>query len=268
MVKFEIDGAEIYFSLPFTTWMTLTYNHTCKQARLNDLLDASFEKGRIGGMTIHKELFNKSQLKNRILDYLLNNEVAYTSFEDNISPMYIDSILIMNLEDMNIKCLCKPQVDCTPCSSGRYPWREWMDSIKWEEKSIMPYKKTNNVEITKIVTHNNMVTIVYFSDGTFTKAICSKNDTYDLDVGIQVCLMKKMLGDKRYFKTMEYAHKLIEKQEQDKKDAIELKRKRRDEQKKREEKNRKARKEAIDRWKNDITDAVKSALSNKEDDLK
>lgn len=184
--------------------------------------------------------------------------------------MYNYYTFTMKLEAMNTKYLCKPQVDYTPCSSGRYPWREWMDSIKWEENTIMPYKKTNNVEITKIVTHNNMVTIVYFSDGTFTKAICSKNDTYDLDAGIQVCLMKKMLGDKRYFKTMEYAHKLIEKQEQDKKDAIELKRKRRDEQKRREEKNRKARQEAIDQWKNDITDAVKEAFSsiNKEDDLK
>lgn len=81
MVKIEINEAKIYFNLPFTTWMALTYNHTCKQTYLNDLLDASFEKGHICGMTIHKELFDKSKLKNHILDYLMNNTIACNLFE-------------------------------------------------------------------------------------------------------------------------------------------------------------------------------------------
>ena len=243
---------------------------------MRDIIKASFV-----GSDSDRNLFNGSYYKDIILDHLAFHSDDATKFIENIMPdkRYMLWTLDIERPDMPTTFNCC----CTPRSSGRYsgiyfdgrpidkPVDNYMknnNSDKTnEEENVMPYR-TNNVQITKIVTHNNMVTIVYFSDGSFTKAICSKNDTYDLDVGIQVCIMKKMLGEKRYFKTMEYAHKLIEKQEQDKKDAIELKRQRRAEQKKREEKNKLARQKAVDQWKFDITCAVKAAISNKEDDLK
>ena len=242
-----------------------------------DIIKASF-----AGSDSYRNFFNGSYYKDVICDHLVFHSEDATKFIENIMPDKRYSIWTLDISRPDMQTTftyCR----CVPRSSGRYsgiyfdgtliakPVDNHMknnnsDKTNKEDKE-MPYTRSN-VQITKIVTHNDMVTIVYFSDGSFTKAICSKNDTYDLDVGIQVCIMKKMLGEKRYFKTMEYAHKLIEKQEQDKKDAIELKRQRRAEQKKREEKNKRTRQKAIDQWKNDITDAVKAAISNKEDDLK
>ena len=48
--------------------------------------------------------------------------------------------------------------------------------------------------VCKINTYNNKVVKVSFADGTFTKAVCSSNDTFNEDTGIMICLMKKMLG--------------------------------------------------------------------------
>lgn len=303
MVEIKIGDKKFLFYLSMVNLVSLNskYNNNLKDfidsavlkndsdsliKLMRDIIKASFV-----GSDSDRNLFDGSYYKDIILDHLAFHSDDATKFIGNIMPdkRYMVWTLDIERPDMPTTFNCC----CTPRSSGRYPgiyfdgrlidkpvykkgaytsiidkWMKNNNSDKTnKEEIVMPYR-TNNVQITKIVTHNNMVTIVYFSDGSFTKAICSKNDTYDLDVGIQVCIMKKMLGEKRYFKTMEYAHKLIEKQEQDKKDAIELKRQRRAEQKKREEKNKLARKKAVDQWKNDITDAVKAAISNKEDDLK
>ena len=252
---------------------------------MRDIIKAAFTGSDSDRMSFEASFYNDI-----ILDHLAFNNNDATKFIENIMPdkRYMVWTLDIKRPDMptTFNC-CMPRSSiycyCALRSSGRYsgiyfdgpliakPVDNYMknnnsDKTNKEDKE-MSYTR-GNVQITKIVTHNDLVTIVYFSDGSFTKAICSEKDTYDLDVGIQVCIMKKMLGEKRYFKTMEYAHKLIEKQEQDKKDAIELKRQHRAEQKKREEKNKLARQKAIDQWKNDITDAVKAAISNKEDDLK
>lgn len=55
-------------------------------------------------------------------------------------------------------------------------------------KAIMPLIKDVQVK-------NDRVIIVYFADGDHTKAILSKNDTFNLEQGISICLMKKILAD-------------------------------------------------------------------------
>lgn len=55
-------------------------------------------------------------------------------------------------------------------------------------KAIMPLIKDVQVK-------NDRVIIVYFADDDHTKAILSKNDTFNLEQGISICLMKKILAD-------------------------------------------------------------------------
>ena len=80
--------------------------------------------------------------------------------------------------------------------------------------------------IKKIETYNDRVTKVTFIDNTFTKSVCSENDHFDLDVGITICCMKRMMGkdgNKHYNDVIRHAHKVIA--ENDKKREKEAKEK-------------------------------------------
>lgn len=151
----------------------------------------------------------------------------------------------------------------TPRNSGRYSFKEENNNM-------------NSARITKVITHNDRVVIVKFSDGSFTKAVCSENDHFDLDVGIQVCLMKKMLGNTGYYKTMKDVHKMMDDQEEAKAKAAEEKKLRREKQQKKKEKSEKKRQAHIDQYKCDIADAVAMGIEAyhtvmpdaREDDLK
>lgn len=48
--------------------------------------------------------------------------------------------------------------------------------------------------IADVKVYNDRAVVVTFADGTSTKAVCDKDDTFCLETGITVCLMKKMLG--------------------------------------------------------------------------
>ena len=49
----------------------------------------------------------------------------------------------------------------------------------------------HDVHITKVI-YQNPATIVFWSDGTKTVAKCDKNDTYDEEKGLILCIMKKV----------------------------------------------------------------------------
>lgn len=50
-----------------------------------------------------------------------------------------------------------------------------------------------SVWIEKVV-YNNPATIVFWSDGTKTVSKCSKNDTYDKEKGLLLCVFQKFVG--------------------------------------------------------------------------
>jgi len=54
--------------------------------------------------------------------------------------------------------------------------------------------------ITDVKSYDNKTTVVFFSDGTKEHANCSENDTYSLEYGISVCLLKKLLGGNDTYK--------------------------------------------------------------------
>lgn len=58
---------------------------------------------------------------------------------------------------------------------------------------------TDELEITDVKSFNNTVTIVHFSDGTREKAICAPEDTYSLETGIAMCILKKTLGGQKEY---------------------------------------------------------------------
>ena len=48
--------------------------------------------------------------------------------------------------------------------------------------------------IKDVKVYNNRAVVVTFDDDTSTKSVCDKDDTFSVEVGITVCLMKKALG--------------------------------------------------------------------------
>ena len=59
---------------------------------------------------------------------------------------------------------------------------------------------------------------VTFADGTLTRAVCSENDNFDLDVGITICILKRLLGKnghKIYNDLIRDAHKTLDLQAQE-----------------------------------------------------
>ncbi len=70
--------------------------------------------------------------------------------------------------------------------------------------------------ITKYRTFNDKVVITWFSDGTKEKAICHELDTFDVETGLTVCLVKKMCGGSSTFNnTIRKAIKIHEKEERE-----------------------------------------------------
>lgn len=118
-------------------------------------------------------------------------------------------------------------------------------------------------KVMKVETYNDRVVKVTFADGSFTKAVCGEQDTFDLDTGITVCLMKKMLGEngtRKYNDALRDIHKLMEKRENDKIEAElkkeEARKKTHKADMKRKAKKLKAKEEAIDIQKQGIIRAL------------
>jgi len=76
--------------------------------------------------------------------------------------------------------------------------------------------------VKKVETYNQRVVKVTFSDDTFTKSVCSENDHFDIDVGITICLMKRLIGTnsdnatREYNRLMNNVHTVMEKNEKEK----------------------------------------------------
>lgn len=75
-------------------------------------------------------------------------------------------------------------------------------------------------EIIDVKAINNKVIIVTFIDGTQTKAVCDKDDTFNLEVGIGICITKRLMssdeqtGNSMFNKTIKNALKVMKRNEQ------------------------------------------------------
>lgn len=74
------------------------------------------------------------------------------------------------------------------------------------------YRDDHSVYIERVL-HDEPATVMFFSDGTKTVAICGKDEVYDREKGILVCLAKRLISSKNMnyilheFSKDEYAKK-------------------------------------------------------------
>lgn len=75
-------------------------------------------------------------------------------------------------------------------------------------------------EIIDVKVINKKVVIVTFVDGTKTKAVCDKDDTFNLEVGIGICITKRLMsndeqtGNSLFNKSIKDALKVMKRNEQ------------------------------------------------------
>lgn len=121
------------------------------------------------------------------------------------------------------------------------------------------YEGTDIPPVVNVETYNNRVVKVTFADGSFTKSVCSENDTFDLDVGISVCITKRMMGKDGHKNYNNMMRKVHEQMIKNAKDEVAKKAKIQEEKEKRRKANeRKAEKK--DRAKKEIIDIQKTAM--------
>lgn len=128
-------------------------------------------------------------------------------------------------------------------------------------------KMKKSLCVKDVITHNNKVVIVKFSDGTFTKSICSDNDTFDIDVGISICCLKRLMctddnvenANKLYNNFMRKVHRQMAQKVKDKVKALNEKKERRETQAARKAKNDMKRQENRNEFICDVSKAIKLA---------
>lgn len=152
-----------------------------------------------------------------------------------------------------------------------------MPTTDFDKKGCTCNKYTANgiPAVSKVEVYNDRVVKVTFTDGTFTKSVCSENDAFDIDVGITVCVMKRMLGkdgNKLYNNMIRDIHETMEKNIKKKEEAIAKKAEERNKKRKVElkkaAKKAKARQEQIDIQKTAMVEALHAYKMETGDDMK
>lgn len=92
------------------------------------------------------------------------------------------------------------------------------------------------VPISRVDVYNSKVVKITYGDGTFTKAVCSENDVFDLDTGITICLIKRILGggdcgNKNYNNLIRSVHDLMERDQREREEFKKYKLARKEKQK-------------------------------------
>ena len=106
------------------------------------------------------------------------------------------------------------------------------DSHYWTDEMFEPVESADTTteredknmatfRIKNVKTIDKKVVIVEFSGGDVQKAVCMPEDTFDFEKGIEVCVMKHLLGKAGYYKALKDAEKQIKalKENTDKKKA-------------------------------------------------
>lgn len=247
-----------------------------KSINWNDYLDAQ--------LNIPQNTAEKLGIKDVWMDetnsYLVHSDVY--KLADEIYKLYekkfIEEEMKMSVEQFdNLRRLIKSlggtvDLDYSRCGYEGCRINLPIEKLKWIKVALpetnfdkykIPkkwgYEGTDIPPVTNVETYNNRVVKVTFADGSFTKSVCSENDTFNLDVGISVCITKRMMGKDGHKNYNNMMRKVHEQMIKNAKDEVAKKAKIQEEKEKR-KKDNEQKAEKKDRAKKEIIDIQKTAM--------
>lgn len=106
------------------------------------------------------------------------------------------------LSDEELQRIMNLSTHIDPCTYGSATLKAEKINPKAELFVFDLSKSQLNVNITDYKVIKDTVVIVTFADGTKEKAVCSPNDEFNLERGIEICVLKKMLGGTKQYNSL------------------------------------------------------------------
>lgn len=122
--------------------------------------------------------------------------LGYKDFNGNFVALPTSDVSI-TADNYRSKITISPSYDCCAVSKNYISTKEYIENMFDKIKDYKVYEKT---------------TVVFFSDGTKETVVCCDEDTFDVEQGIIMCVIKRMFGDKykKYVKSIIKAKTLNE----------------------------------------------------------
>lgn len=218
---------------------------------------------------------NSTEYTFNISDYQLS-QLNITEANDvfmhgaNIGKLSPREIINKIVDEEEHNCNCRCTMGGAFSNSGRHPW----NSDDYKNKPHLRSNYMSDYDIIKVEVLNDRVVIMRFGDGSFTKAICTeddaKNGKFDVDIGITICLIKKIIGEtdgkkKAYAKLIRDIHKMMDEQDKQAKEEEQRKVNAKARKLRKAQRRAAAVKQENDMFRNDISDAVLYALERLEE---
>ena len=115
-------------------------------------------------------------------DYAVSSN--YATINDYTIADLIDSCTVTNKKEPEVRTDTKTELKV---SNNKIYARHYSDGFFQTEKYLIP-------AITDVKVYNNTV-VVFFADNTKTSAVLNREDKFNLEQGISICLTKKLLGE-------------------------------------------------------------------------
>lgn len=122
--------------------------------------------------------------------------LGYKDFKGNFVALPINDVSITANKHEG-KLTISPSYDCCEVNKNYISTKGYIENMFDKIKDYKVYEKT---------------TVVFFSDGTKETVVCCDKDTFDVEQGIIMCVIKRMFGDKykKYVKSIIKAKTLNE----------------------------------------------------------
>lgn len=108
-------------------------------------------------------------------------------FLGDIELRFNDTLSVPSKEAKSINYNDKEGLGYAPDNGCACPVADWRGATKDQTPHGV------DPEVADVSTVNDKVTIVTFTDGTQEKAICREGDTFSIETGVTICIMKRML---------------------------------------------------------------------------
>lgn len=137
--------------------------------------------------------------------YKIPEKYIFDSILDIINELYNDKEIEKKEDKIELSASVPQKGKFNSIDSSAINTDDYFTFVPKEAVILKSYnpKKIFNVPNVEKVLFRNPATIVWFSDGTKSVAICGYDDVYDKETGVAICLCKRMLGNKEYRELMD-----------------------------------------------------------------